>query len=97
MLDAYSYRSGPTKEQAVSELKSYFNSINGQSHLTIHGINTRCIDIDVSINNVIYGNHRDKDTFGSLTGWTMFFKRDLINEITDHIINISNSSKNFEP
>ena len=97
MLDAYGYQSGPTKEEAVLELRQYFNSLNGRSHLEIHGVNTRNIDIDMSINSVIYGNHRDKTVFGSASGWSVFFKRDLINEITNHIIGLSNSSNSFEP
>ena len=90
MLDAYGYQDGPSKEEAVQQLKSYFMSFNGKSHLILHGVDSNHPNLErqiiESIHWIIYEENKDTENFGSMSGWIMFYKKELIDSITNHVV-----------
>ena len=96
MMDAYSYQPGPDKEGAMREIQQYFASINGKSHLLSHGITYDMESVNRVVQDVIYIKHQSNTTFGSYTGWAVFFKKDLIKECVNEIIK-KKESRNEEP
>lgn len=75
MLDAYSERPGPSKEEAFNtiynELKNQMKNIDDDTKIDI--IN-HYLDLHLKINN----------DFGSYTGWIIFIKKDLIKSIMNN-------------
>lgn len=82
-MDAYSYNPGPTKEQAMNEIKNYFDSDHGYMEF-VRRTNKNVCDTKVMnecIKKVVNEKGAKEGAFGSLTGWVVFFRNDLIDAI----------------
>ena len=83
MMDAYSDVQGPTKEQAIKEMLTYFDSDHGYIEF-VRKTSLNVCNMELMkhcIENVIHKKNGDQGAFGSYSGYIVFFRRDLIEEI----------------
>ena len=83
MMDAYSDIPGPTKAQAIQEMENYFDSDHGYIEFVRKTSQNIC-NMEVMkkcIQSVINAKDNHEGAFGSYSGWVVFFRRDLIDEI----------------
>ena len=83
MMDAYSDMPGPTKDQVVKEMMTYFDSDHGYIEFVRRTSKNVC-NMEIMkecIQKVIKKKGNHDGAFGSYAGWVVFFRRDLIEEI----------------
>jgi hypothetical protein len=91
MMDSYSNVAGPTKDQAVQELTRYFDSDHGYIEFVRRTSLNNCNMelMENCIRKVISTKSDEEGAFGSYTGWVVFFRRKLIDEIIDEYTRMS--------
>ena len=82
-MDAYSEIPGPTKEQVIKEMMTYFDSDHGYIEF-VRKTSLNVCNMEVMkkcIEHVIHKRGDEEGAFVSYAGWVVFFRRDIIEEI----------------